>query len=459
MFSPRRARRRQRFTSSSSVTSPRADAMVFVASSRGPALATSPRLRPRASWRRTRANAPRARASSTPAPGEDASSGKPPDQTPVESSKPSSEKLTPEARGFLAALDTAPLVVAQTAPAVRVALSEGVRPSARGFSLPDSSSPPFERWECTRFWTPTPRLTSACARRAPSSSSVCTTPRRRMMPPEVGETKPTRRFSLPSPPRRLPFRCSRRAALDGSSSWRRPCPTCGPTSPRASPPHDARRPPQARHSRRVGRTRARGRFPRQRHAVRSQRASPFAPNSPRAAFATSTRSSPRAISARFSTPSRDRSRDVRTLGVRSTVRRRKRRGTALRGHRRSHGGGGAHGVRGGDRGRDAIAAWNSRTFAASLGSKSARYRSSPRARARAWIDRFARRGERPGRGQDFDSRHARTRARYDFVEVMACPGGVRRRRAAEKQRPGRGAETRRRSLRTRSMRGGAAEPS
>ena len=47
---------------------------------------------------------------------------------------------------------------------------------------------------------------------------------------------------------------------------------------------------------------------------------------------------------------------------------------------------------------------------------------------------------------------------YDFVEVMACPGG-RRRRAAEKQRPGRGAETRRRSLRTRSMRGGAAEPS
>ena len=112
------------FTSSSSVTSPRADAMVFVASSRGPALATSPRLRPRASWRRTRANAPRARASSTPAPGEDASSGKPPDQTPVESSKPSSEKLTPEARGFLAALDTAPLVVAQTAPAVRVALSE-----------------------------------------------------------------------------------------------------------------------------------------------------------------------------------------------------------------------------------------------------------------------------------------------------------------------------------------------
>ena len=93
--------------------------MVLLASSRGPALATSPRLRPRASRRRARANAPRARASSTPAPGEDASSEKPPDHTPVEA-----EKLTPEARGFLAALDTAPLVVAQTAPAVRVALSE-----------------------------------------------------------------------------------------------------------------------------------------------------------------------------------------------------------------------------------------------------------------------------------------------------------------------------------------------
>ena len=94
-----------------------------VASSRGPALATSPvfvRARRGVAHARTpleRARHPPPRQGRTRRPGSLPT-------TPPSSVQACAEKLTPEARGFLAALDTAPLVVAQTAPAVRVALSE-----------------------------------------------------------------------------------------------------------------------------------------------------------------------------------------------------------------------------------------------------------------------------------------------------------------------------------------------